>query len=413
MSVSRPARCLFCTFSRAASTGARVPRRQFHASPAQLKEKPKQPMIKESDMKTLQEIQKDLKPSDFKPYTEEEKARLSEVYSPEQIAAIEAGEAAIDPKDLAEQFAIRRDPMKFHYLDDFSTIEPVVDKHIRAPESNSDYNARLKDEDDFAEDFARFFAEMPENATAADWVRFTENLRLTIGKEENERNPSSALVPDLFQPGESLSRDLPPEGAPKEKEKQDKGQQSEEMTDALKRLLQSTGYTLDMIRSLKLKTLVSHPVVNQTRLGKVRRQYCLSIAGNGNGLLGIGEAKSEEAGDAMTQSKYRAIRNMQPILRYENRTIYGDVEGKVGAVELKLMTRPPGFGLRCQHLIFEMARAAGIHDLAARVTRSRNPMNTVKAAYEALMSQKDPEDIARARGRKLVDVRKVYYAGRV
>jgi small subunit ribosomal protein S5 len=60
-----------------------------------------------------------------------------------------------------------------------------------------------------------------------------------------------------------------------------------------------------------------------------------------------------------------------------------------------------------------MARASGIHDLAARVDRSRNPMNTVKAVYEALMSQKDPEDIARARNRKLVDVRKVYYAGRV
>lgn len=39
-------------------------------------------------------------------------------------------------------------------------------------------------------------------------------------------------------------------------------------------------------------------------------------------------------------------------------------------------------------------------------------MNTVKAAYEALMSQRNPEEIARARGRKLVDVRKVYYSGR-
>lgn len=39
-------------------------------------------------------------------------------------------------------------------------------------------------------------------------------------------------------------------------------------------------------------------------------------------------------------------------------------------------------------------------------------MNTVKAAYEALMSQRNPDDIARARGKKLVDVRKVYYSGR-
>ncbi|KAL1996884.1 hypothetical protein VTN49DRAFT_7749 [Thermomyces lanuginosus] len=414
MSVARPARCLFCSFSRAVTTGAQTYRRPFHISAVRFNnDKPQTPDNPEKpQLKSLKELTKNVKPEDFKPYSEEEKARLSEEYTEEQIAAIQAAEEAIDPKDLAEQFAIRRDPMKLHYLDDFSAIEPVVDKHIRAPQSNSDYNERLKDEDEFAEDFAKFFAEMPENATAADFVRYAENLRLTVGKEESERNPHTALVPPLFEEGESLSKDPPPKGTTTRKE-QKRTEQAEEMTDALRQLLLSTGYSLETIRGLRVKSLVSHSVVNQTRLGKVRRQYCLSIAGNGNGLLGIGEAKSEESGDAATQSKYRAIRNMQPILRYENRTIYGDVEGKVGAVELKLMNRPPGFGLRCQHLIFEMCRAAGIHDLAARVTRSRNPMNTVKAAYQALMKQKDPEEVARARGIKLVDVRKVYYAGRV
>ena len=53
------------------------------------------------------------------------------------------------------------------------------------------------------------------------------------------------------------------------------------------------------------------------------------------------------------------------------------------------------------HLILEICRCAGIHDLAARVGRSRNPINTVKATFEALTSQ------------KLVDLRKVYYDGQV
>ena len=70
-----------------------------------------------------------------------------------------------------------------------------------------------------------------------------------------------------------------------------------------------------------------------------------------------------------------------------------------------------GFGLRCQAYIFEMCRCAGIQDLAARVTRSRNPMNTIKATLEALQSQRIPDEVARARGKKLVDVRKVYYGG--
>ncbi|THC92846.1 hypothetical protein EYZ11_007688 [Aspergillus tanneri] len=395
MSFTRPARCLFCRFSRAASTVPRMPRRQFHPSPPQFSDrKPKIPNEPVQEGKTLEEISRNMKPEDFKPYSEEEKAVLREHYTPEQMEAVEAGESAIDPKDMAEQFAIRRDPMKLRYLDDLSVIEPGVDKHVRAPKSNSDYNATLKTDEDFLDDFARFFAEMPENATAGDWIQFLETMRMTKGKEENELNPHSAMVPDLFSHGETLSGEKPERPRIFELERPNaQNKESDDMTDALKQLLLATGYSVEQIRALKTKTLVVRSVANQTRLG-------------------IGEAKSDERQESDTQSRYRAIRNMQPVRRYEDRTIFGDVKGKVGAVELKLMTRPPGFGLRCQHLIYEMCRVAGIHDLAARVGRSRNPMNTVKATFEALKSQRDPEEIARARGKKLVDVRKVYYSGR-
>ncbi|KAJ5897828.1 hypothetical protein N7504_008116 [Penicillium tannophilum] len=415
MSLARPSRCLLCSFSRVATPSTRVPRRQFHPTPAILSNrKPKFPNIKAPEDQNGNVSHSGPKPKDYKPYTAEQKARLGEEYSEAQMKAIEAGEAAIDPKDMAEQFRPRTDPLKFNYLDDFSVIEPGIDRNTRAPQSNSDYNFKLKSEDDFVEDFGRFFAELPKDATGADFVRFGESLRLTHGKEENELNPHSALVPDLFGPGETIDDPRVEEKkSAAERGEKERSLVAEELTDALKSLLLATGYTNRQVNELRTKTLVSHSVVNQTRLGKVRRAYRLSIAGNGNGLLGIGEAKSEEAADAKIQSQYRAIRNMQPIPRYENRTIFGDVKGKVGAVELQLMHRPPGFGLRVQYLIYEMCRAAGIHDLAARVSRSRNKMNTVKAAYEALMGQRNPEEIARARGRKIVDVRKVYYAGKV
>ncbi|KAL2864655.1 mitochondrial 37S ribosomal protein uS5m, partial [Aspergillus lucknowensis] len=413
MSFTRPARCLICSLSRAASAaGPRVPRRQFQVSAAQFSDnKSNSPGDKKVRSRTLEQLRREVKPEDFKPYTEKEKAHLRTQYTPEQIAAIEAGEAAIDPKDMASQFAIRQDPLAFHYLDDFSVIEPAVDKHIRAPESNTDYNATLKTEDDFVDDFAKFFADMPDDFTVADWVRFAETNRVTIGKEENELNPHSSLVPDLFGPGENLEgrTEKPPKYYD---DGESQAPAEEEIPDALRTLMKVTGYTKAEIADLKVRVVVERMVSNQTRLGKIRSNYFLAIAGNGNGLLGIGEGKSEEGGDATLQAKYRAIRSMKPIPRYENRTIYGDVKGKVGAVELQLMSRPPGFGLRCQSLIYEMCRAAGIKDLAARVGRSRNAMNTVKAAYEALMTQRIPEDVARARGKKLVDVRKVYYSGR-
>lgn len=343
MNVARPARCLFCSFSRVANVVPRVPRRQFHPSHTQLARKPKYGNGNSDGSKSIDEIRAELKPSDFERYTEEQKAKLAEAYSPEQIAAIEAAEDAIDPKDLAEQFDIRRDPMKFYYLDDFSVVEPVVDHHIRAPKENTDYSSRLKEEEELDEDIMKFIRELPEDATNADLIRFVENTRMSVGSEEAERNPHMSILPDIFERGETLYKDLSPDGTPVEEAKSAlSAKDDEELTPDLIRVLRSTGWDLEKIRSLKTKTLVQHNVVNQTRLGKIRRYYCLSVAGNGNGLLGIGEAKSEEPVDAALQSRYRAIRNMQPIPRYENRTIFGDVKGKVGAVELKLMNRPPG-----------------------------------------------------------------------
>ena len=73
----------------------------------------------------------------------------------------------------------------------------------------------------------------------------------------------------------------------------------------------------------------------------------------------------------------------------------------------------PGFGLRASHRFFEIFRAVGIQDIAAKMPRARNPMNSVKACVEALTSQKDPEELAIGRGKKFVDVRKVYYGGNV
>ncbi|EME40751.1 hypothetical protein DOTSEDRAFT_74339 [Dothistroma septosporum NZE10] len=190
-------------------------------------------------------------------------------------------------------------------------------------------------------------------------------------------------------------------------------QDTEEEDPHMLRLSQQTGLTKEQIRKIRVKNLVTHRVVNQTRMGKIQSLYFLTIAGNQDGMVGVGEGKAAEDEDGRRQAMMNAIRNMKPIPRYEDRTIFGEVEAKVGASIVKLSSRPPGFGNRCQHLIFELARAAGIQDLSARTPRSRNKMNVVKAAFQALTNQRLPEDIARARGRKMVDVRGVYYGGLV
>ncbi|KAK6329671.1 28S ribosomal protein S5, mitochondrial [Orbilia brochopaga] len=186
-------------------------------------------------------------------------------------------------------------------------------------------------------------------------------------------------------------------------------QGEEDDENKLRDLSKLTGLPISYLETLKVRPLVSHRVTNQTRLGKIGKLYILTVAGDGNGMVGIGEASSTVTELASRLSQYQAIKNLKPIARYEDRTIYGNVNVKVGAVELELMSRPPGFGVRCSRYIFEICRCAGISDLAARVTRSRNPMNVIKATIQALAMQKNPDTIARGRGKKMVDVRKAYY----
>jgi ribosomal protein S5 len=47
----------------------------------------------------------------------------------------------------------------------------------------------------------------------------------------------------------------------------------------------------------------------------------------------------------------------------------------------------------------------------AKVIGSTNPMNVIKATFEALKLQRTPEEIARMRGKKIVDVASTYYGG--
>jgi len=345
------------------------------------------------------------------------------------------------------------------YIDDFAETQPIIDKRVRHKEA-PDPHARFMNMDEFTEDLIRwadkfqdgdvtgtlkplvdFVPEKYKNTPEGQWpgeVReaahkaFQNYLEAEVSKQalsdaDDTAGPTDADVLQYILERStmtdndrtvdtSLAHALPSKvpgvaGLYKNAiDPEDKGMDDIGVYQDLKR---RTGMSVAEILRLQSKRIVQRTVANQTRLGKVRKSSIMFVVGNGNGWLGIGEAKSTEPGIASLKARLMAIRTMQPIRRYENRTIYGSVTAKVSGTVVKMEARPPGFGLRVSHRIFEMCRAAGIHDLAARIPRSRNPMNTVKAAYWALTNQPDPDEIAMGRGKKLIDVRKVYYGGAV
>lgn len=305
----------------------------------------------------------------YKSYDEEEMEGLKQAYTHEQMQAIEAGEEAIDPEDLKSHGILRTDLAALPYLDDLSILQPVVDKKYK-PDRPVDPQLHQMNEVEDAEAFDNYFDEKvwpkyeklmkehnidslvlddpahpqrdPDHVIkqklyreiSGDFLKMREEWTGwadSRGPIVNENGSASALAP-------GIPRKLNPTARVRKEDEADP-RDTEGVYD---RLRKETGMTLDAILALNVKILVQHGVANQTRLGKIHSMYVLAVAGNGDGRLGIGQAKGQEGPETYANAKIAAIRNMQPIPRYERRTIYGEAEGKVSATVVKLMNRPPG-----------------------------------------------------------------------
>lgn len=303
----------------------------------------------------------------FKPYSDEEKALLAKKYTPEQIRAIEAGERAVRPEHLDSQGVLRTDIGSLSYLDDFRHYRSVIDK--KPPDNTPhDPNARFMTPDELADAFIEYYSKLRKEHPVPEFPKIDDleemdltelaNLpldptRLNLWRADYDAprymgtNGPLPSGPNLLAPAipKSIELDGSPtaaddgNGEPGSEESKVDPRDPDGVYDGLRK---QAGLTLNDIKNLKVKTLVRNYVTNQTRLGRVRSVYILAIAGNKNGQLGIGQAKGQDAGNTRNLAQIAAIRNMKPIPRYEERTIFGDVEAKVSGVIVKLMARPPG-----------------------------------------------------------------------
>lgn len=340
------------------------------------------------DEKQIDEFSKEV----FPKYTQEEIDHLRTKYSPAQIAALEAGEAAIDPRDLTVQGRLRVDPYTMPYIDDFAETQPIIDKRAKNKEA-PDPMARFMNLDEFTEDLIEwadkfqggdvtgtlktpvdFVSDEFKTKPEGQWPRevreaahkaFQSYLEGEVSRQAAENkdplkdDKSGPTDADILQyilersgmtdnnrtTNSSLAHALPskvPGVAGMYKNAIDPEDHGMDDIGIYQDLKRRTGLKVRDILSLHAKQLVQRRVANQTRLGKVQKASIMYVVGNGNGWLGIGEAKSTEPSIAGLKARLLAIRNMRPIRRYENRTIYGSVTAKVSGTVVKMNSRPPG-----------------------------------------------------------------------
>ncbi|KAJ7599110.1 hypothetical protein C8J56DRAFT_881617 [Mycena floridula] len=175
--------------------------------------------------------------------------------------------------------------------------------------------------------------------------------------------------------------------------------------------------------------LLQRFTTQQTSKGKKNQMQVFTVMGNGNGLVGLGSGKDPAFPGASAQATLRAIKNLDFVDRFENRTIWTDMEIKYGATRILMRPRPPGFGLRCSPVLHQILKAAGIKDISAKIWGSRNPIMVMQATLRMLQGGHAPlsmgnglggrgrtsnkgigmrsaGDVERDRGRKLLGLRK-------
>ncbi|KAF8902678.1 hypothetical protein CPB85DRAFT_1255996 [Mucidula mucida] len=128
----------------------------------------------------------------------------------------------------------------------------------------------------------------------------------------------------------------------------------------------------------------------QTGKGKIARAQIFVIIGNGDGLIGFGKGTHAEYMRAKDKAYAQAIRNIDYVDRFEDRTVWTTLEDKFGSAKIIIRPRPLGFGLRCGPTLHKVFRAAGISDISAKIWKSRNRLVVTQGALRMLQAGHNP-----------------------
>ena len=153
------------------------------------------------------------------------------------------------------------------------------------------------------------------------------------------------------------------------------------------------------------KLVALNRVSKTVKGGRVAKFAALMVIGDEKGNVGYGTGKAAEVPEAIRKGIEDAKKNMIKV-NLSNTTIPHEVTGEFGAGRVLLKPAAPGTGIIAGGPVRAVMEAVGIKDIRAKCLRSNNPQNVVAATFEGLKSLKDPQEVARVRGKSLDEIYK-------
>lgn len=149
---------------------------------------------------------------------------------------------------------------------------------------------------------------------------------------------------------------------------------------------------------LKDQVIAINRVTKVVKGGKNLSFSALVVVGDENGVVGYGTGKAREVPLAIRKGIEAAKKNLIRVPLKET-TLPHPVIGKFGAGQVLLKPAPEGTGVIAGGAVRAIMQSVGVHNVVTKCIGSANAHNVVRATFEGLRNLKDPQMVARLRGK--------------
>ncbi|NWG76273.1 MAG: 30S ribosomal protein S5, partial [Rubrivivax sp.] len=137
--------------------------------------------------------------------------------------------------------------------------------------------------------------------------------------------------------------------------------------------------------------------------GRIFGFAALTVVGDGDGRIGMGQGKAREVPVAVQKAMEEARRRMVKV-SLKNGSFHHAVIGRHGGSKVLIQPASAGTGIIAGGAMRAVFEVMGVTDVLAKCLGSTNPYNVVRATLDGLEQMLTPSEVAAKRGKSVAEI---------